>query len=337
MSGADKSQQGDPRAYDWRGYDYDKKAKAETRYADVQKALQDTLNKGRNIVNQISAEKQNLLSAQSDRTYIADPARVEDSKRNIKNRISSMQSNINYYMRELLKLQDSLDDVDANNQKQIDAYDKKIADIQDNIANLQSQMRGLYKKNKVGEGLNEDLNIIQFTNEDQAQNIRSLIKNCWDNVEQYSMYAQQLRDFGSIQAAETVNSLINDFYIAIGEFEDALTKIDPKSAAIDAPAQVEVVAQVAPQVVQQMAQAPVVPVLEKFTLDEGDTLNEDVEEKPELQKELEEPVEKELKEVEKYRKEKVKPSLNPEPEELDESVDDTFDPHFYESLLKLED
>ena len=188
-----------------------------------------------------------------------------------------------------------------------------------------------------GKELTEDLNLITLTKEDQAQNIRSLIKVCWDSVDQYSMYAQQLNEFGSQQALETVNTLINDLYIAIGEFENVLGTVDPKSAAIDAPTQVEVVAQVAPQVVQQMAQAPVVPVLEKFTLDEGDTLNEDVEEKPEVQKELEEPVKKELKEVEKYRKEKVEDSLNPEPEELDESVDDTLNPHFYESLLKLED
>ena len=127
--------------------------------------------------------------------------------------------------------------------------------------------------------LKEDLNVVQLTPNDQAVNLRSLIKACWDGVDQFSMFASQLNEFGSQGALATVNGLINDFYIAIGGLEEELGAVDPKSAAIDAPDQIEAVVQVAPQVAQQMAQAPVaqqvVPVLEKFTLDEGEPLNED--------------------------------------------------------------
>ena len=188
--------------------------------------------------------------------------------------------------------------------------------------------------------LSEELNLIQLTPEDQATNIRALIKSCWDSVDQYTMFAEQLREFGNQQALETVNCLINDLYIAIGSFEGALGNIDPKSNAIDTPAQVDAVVQVAPQALQPLA-APV-QMIEKFTLSEEDILTEELEEKPEAQQELEEPIEKELKEVEKYRKDKVKDSLNPDaedPEDLNESVedDDSYNPLFYKALLQLED
>lgn len=187
--------------------------------------------------------------------------------------------------------------------------------------------------------LNENFNLIQLTPEDQAANIRSLIKVCWDTVDQYSMHAQQLNDFGNQQALEIVNNLINDLYIAIGSFEGILGDVDYKATAIDAGDTIEAVAAVAPQVVQQMA-APTMPVIEKFILSEDDILNEDVDEKSEQQKELEEPIKKELDTVEKYRKEKVKDSLNPDREEdLEEDLGDdtTYNAKFYEALLSLEE
>ena len=93
-------------------------------------------------------------------------------------------------MQELLQYQDKLDDVDTNNDAEIAKYDARISDIQDNIAKLQKDMKGLFKKKT--EDLQEDLELIQLTPNDQAVNIRSLIKACWDNVDQFSMFAQQL-------------------------------------------------------------------------------------------------------------------------------------------------
>ena len=267
-------------------------------------------------------------------------------KEEIQRYSASYQDRINRYMQELLQYQDKLDDVDTNNDAEIAKYDARISDIQDNIAKLQKDMKGLFKKKT--EDLQEDLELIQLTPNDQAVNIRSLIKACWDNVDQFSMFAQQLNEFGSQTALNTVNTLINDLYIAIGSFEEELNDVDPKAAAIEAPEQVRVVADVAPQVVQQMAQPQVMPMIEQFTLSEDDALNEELAEKPEAQKELEEPIKKELKEVEKYREEKVEDSLNPDIEEVIEETsdmkivedlgeDESYNPKFFESLLKLEE
>ena len=187
--------------------------------------------------------------------------------------------------------------------------------------------------------LNENFSLIQLTPEDQAANIRALIRLCWDTVDQYSMYAQQLNEYGNQQALETVNCLINDLYIAIGSFEDILTTVDQKSTSIDATNEVQAVAAVAPQVIPQMV-APQVPVIEKFILSEEDALTEELEEKPEVQKDLEEPIKKELKEVEEYREDKVEDSLNPDKEEdLEEDLGDdtTYNAKFYEALLSLEE
>ena len=121
------------------------------------------------------------------------------------------------------------------------------------------------------EELDEDFQMIQLTPNDQATNIRALIKSCWDSVDQFSMFAQQLNEFGSQMALTTVNTLINDLYIAIGSFEEELSTVDPKSTALDAIDQVQAVAQVAPQVATQMAVQPV--MIEKFQLSED--LDED--------------------------------------------------------------
>ena len=340
-----------PMAYDWRQYNRAKNYKANVRYKDVENTLQKVINSGRETLNRISAAKRDLdrtISAKGSQTSSAE---VEAKKARIKRNIDEKKYYINYYMKMLLQLQDQLDDVDINNDKLIADFDKKIADINDKIAGYQQEMKDLigsnFGKKAATEELKEDLNVITLTREDQASNIRSLIKTCWDNVDAYSMYAAQLNEFGSQQALEVVNNLINDLYIAIGAFEGVLGEVDLKSAAIDAPEQIEAVVQVAPQVVQQMAQPAVAPMMiEKFVLPEEDVLTEELDEKPEAQEELEKPVEKELKEVEKYRKEKVKDSLNPEQEkketsnmevDLDEGLDETYDPRFFESLLKLEE
>jgi len=331
--------------YNWKDHDRARNRKVSARYKDVASTLQNAMEQGKAIANEISKAKYRLNDTITSKSRNTDPAEVARKKARIQRSIDEYKRYIDRYMRDLLNYQDQLEDVDADNDKAIAEYDRKIADIQANLADLQSKMRGLLRK-PATEELQEDLNVITLTKEDQASNIRSLIKTCWDNVDAYSMYAAQLNEFGSQQALEVVNNLINDLYIAIGSFEDALGDVDMKSAAIEAPAQVEVVAQVAPQVVQQMAQAPVVPMIEKFVLPEEDVLTEELDEKPEAQEELEKPVEKELKEVEKYRKEKIKDSLNPDQEksetsnmevDLDESVDDTYNPHFFESLLKLEE
>ena len=340
--------QGSPLAYDWSTYNNMKNAKASLRYKDVENDLQRVINQGRKIVSDINTEKRNLERTKANKDSNTSQASIDYRKQRIQNYINSYQDSINRYMRELLKYQDQLDDIDVENEAEIARFDKQIADIQDKIAGLQAEMKGLF--NKKTESLEEDFNLIQLTKEDQASNIRSLIKTCWDNVDRYSMYAQQLNEFGSQQALSVVNTLINDLYIAIGSFEEALGDVDQKSAALDAVEEVQVVAQVAPQVVQQMAPPQVVvPMIEKFQLSEDDaTLTEELDEKPEAQVELEEPIEKELKEVEKYRKEKVKDSMNPDPEDTIEETsdmtmvedledDDSYNPKFFESLLKLED
>ena len=180
----------------------------------------------------------------------------------------------------------------------------------------------------------EGFNLIQLTPEDQAANIRSLIKTCWDNVDIYSMYAQQLNDYGNLGGKDVLDCLINDLYIAIGSLEELLGKVDYKSAAIDTPAQVQALAQVAPQVVTQMAAAPaVIPMVEQFILDESDAFDDDIKktaDKPEIEAQPKEkdvvefnrkPIEKELEATEKHRKENVKTSMNPDREELEEELD----------------
>ena len=247
------------------------------RYKDVQDDLQRVMNQGRRIARDIKRQKRELENTISNKNSDTNQAAVDSRKRSIQSNINYYQSQINRYLRELLKYQDSLDDVDVDNDAKIAEYDKQIADIQDNITNLQSSIRGLFSKGK-SESLEEDFNIIQLTKEDQASNIRSLIKTCWDNVDRYSMFAQQLNEFGSQQVLAIVNTLINDLYIAIGSFEEELSTVDPKSTALDAIDQVQAVAQVAPQVATQMAVQPV--MIEKFQLsedlDEDQSFNEGI-------------------------------------------------------------
>lgn len=335
-----------PDAFSWSTHDKLQREKAGLRYKDVENDLQRVIQQGRGIVSQLSDIKSNLDYETRQKDRYTSPQAVARRKEELQRSIAAYQDRINRYMQELLQYQDRLDDVDTNNDAEIAKYDARIADLQDNIAKLQKDMKGLFKKKT--EDLQEDLELIQLTPNDQAVNIRSLIKACWDNVDQFSMFAQQLNEFGSQTALNTVNTLINDLYIAIGSFEEELNDVDPKAAAIEAPEQIQVVAEVAPQVVQQMAQPQMMPVLEKFQLAEDDILTEDLAEKPEVQEEIEEPIKKELKEVEKYREEKVKDSMNPDTDDVIEETsdmkivedlgeDESYNPKFLESLLKLEE
>lgn len=328
---------------DWSQHDQVQRAKASLRYKDAENDLQRVMRQGKEVMKRLNSQRNRLSDVQASKARNTSAERLASRKQDYQNYIDMYQDRINRAMRDLLTYQDRLDDADAENDAEIERYDKQIADVQDEISKIEAEMKSLFGKKT--ESLEEDLNVIQLTPEDQAANIRSLIRTCWDSVDQYSMYARQLNEFGSQQALATVNSLINDLYIAIGSFEDALGDVDQKSAAIDAVDTVQAVAEVAPQVAQQMAAQPVVaaPVamIEKFQL------SEELDEKPESQKELEEPIKKELKEVEDYREEKVDLGLNPDQEkketsnmpiDLEESVeDDTYDPKFLEALLKLEE
>ena len=331
-----------PGTYDWSAHDNIQKGKANARYADVENALQNTMRKGKALASQISQKKHELDSVKSNKERYTGTAAVDSRKQRLNYDIQTYQRYINNYMKELLSLQDKLDDIDENNTAEIAKYDSQIADIQDELAKLQSDLKGIFTKK---ESLEEDLEVITLTQEDQASNIRALIKTCWDNVDAFSMYASQLNTFGNQQALEVTNSLINDLYLAIGSFEDVLQSVDYKSEAMEAPEQVEVVAQVAPQVAQQMAAMPIqvagAPMIEKFILSEDEPINEELEEKPEVQKVLEEPIKKELKAVEDVREEHQEDSLNPEHKSGEEELEEDFstDDHvtnLYASLLKLE-
>lgn len=343
MSGKLDVNPNSPLSKDWSQHDRIQKAKASLRYKDAENDLQRVMRQGKEVMKRLNSQRNRLSDVQASKARNTSAERLASRKQDYQDYIDMYQDRINRAMRELLTYQDRLDDADAENDAEIERYDKQIADVQDEISKIEAEMKSLFGKKT--ESLEEDLNVIQLTPEDQAANIRSLIRTCWDSVDQYSMYARQLNEFGSQQALATVNSLINDLYIAIGSFEDALGDVDQKSAAIDAVDTVQAVAEVAPQVAQQMAAQPVVaaPVamIEKFQL------SEELDEKPESQKELEEPIKKELKEVEDYREEKVDLGLNPDQEkketsnmpiDLEESVeDDTYDPKFLEALLKLEE
>lgn len=331
-----------PGTYDWSAHDNIQRGKANARYADVENALQNTMRKGKALASQISQKKHELDSVKSNKERYTGTAAVDSRKQRLNYDIQTYQRYINNYMKELLSLQDKLDDIDENNTAEIAKYDSQIADIQDELAKLQGDLKGIFTKK---ESLEEDLEVITLTQEDQASNIRALIKTCWDNVDAFSMYASQLNTFGNQQALEVTNSLINDLYLAIGSFEDVLQSVDYKSEAMEAPEQVEVVAQVAPQVAQQMAAMPMqvagAPMIEKFILSEDEPINEELEEKPEVQKVLEEPIKKELKAVEDVREEHQEDSLNPEHKSGEEELEEDFstDDHvtnLYASLLKLE-
>lgn len=342
MSGKLDANPNSPLAKDWSQHDQTQRAKASLRYKDAENDLQRVMRQGKEVMKRLNSQRSRLNDVQTSKARNTSAERLASRKQEYQNYIDMYQDRINRAMRELLTYQDRLDDADAENDAEIERYDRQIADVQDEISKIEAEMKSLFGKKT--ESLEEDLNVIQLTPEDQAANIRSLIRTCWDSVDQYSMYARQLNEFGSQQALATVNSLINDLYIAIGSFEDALGDVDQKSAAIDAADTVQAVVEVAPQVAQQMAAQPIVAptaMIEKFQL------SEELDEKPESQKELEEPIKKELKEVEEYREEKVDAGLNPEQEkketsnmpiDLEESVeDDTYDPKFLEALLKLEE
>ena len=331
-----------PGTYDWSSHDNLQRGKADVRYADVATALQTTMRKGRALASKINQKKQELDSVKNNKERYTGTAAIDSRKQRLNYDIQTYQRYINNYMKELLSLQDKLDDIDENNTAEIAKYDSQIADIQDELAKLQGDLKGIFTKK---ESLEEGLEVITLTQEDQASNIRALIKTCWDNVDAFSMYASQLNTFGNQQALEVTNSLINDLYLAIGSFEDVLQSVDYKSEAMEAPEQVEVVAQVAPQVAQQMAAMPMqvagAPMVEKFILSEDDPINEELEEKPEVQKVLEEPIKKELKAVEDVREEHQEDSLNPEHKSGEEELEEDFstDDHvtnLYASLLKLE-
>lgn len=322
-----------PLDYNWKSYDRARRQKADVRYDSVATELQGALNKGRAIAARISAKKRDLKSVTNQKSRQTDPTAIDQKKQSLRYDMNYYQKQINEYMKRLLALQDQFDDIDETNNAAIAKFDKQIADIQDELTSLQNEMKGLFSKK---ESLEEGLEVITLTQEDKASNIRSLIKTCWDNVDAFSLYANQLADFGDFQAAEAANSLINDLYIAIGSFEDALQNVDVKAESIDAPDQVEVVAQVVPQMVPQMQTAPM--MIEKLTLEEDDPINEELEEKPEVQKVLEEPIKKELKEVEKVREDHMEDSLNPDDDEdLDEGLEnESHLAGLYSSLLKLE-
>ena len=331
-----------PGTYDWSSHDTIQRNKADVRYADVATALQTTMRKGRALASKINQKKQELDSVKTNKERYTGADAVNSRKQRLNYDIQTYQRYINNYMKELLSLQDKLDDIDENNTAEIAKYDSQIADIQDELAKLQGDLKGIFTKK---ESLEEGLEVITLTQEDQASNIRALIKTCWDNVDAFSMYASQLNTFGNQQALEVTNSLINDLYLAIGSFEDVLQSVDYKSEAMEAPEQVEVVAQVAPQVAQQMAAMPMqvagAPMIEKFILSEDEPINEELEEKPEVQKVLEEPIKKELKAVEDVREEHQEDSLNPEHKSGEEELEEDFstDDHvtnLYASLLKLE-
>lgn len=135
-----------PADYDWKYFDTRKNRMASLRYKNLEDTLQGAIIKGKEIANQISSFNRTIERRERDKQRVLDPDRIASKKAQIQYDIQYYQNQVNSYMKRLLKLQDELDDVDLDNQREIDDIDKEISDVMDKINDLRSQMKGLFTK-----------------------------------------------------------------------------------------------------------------------------------------------------------------------------------------------